>query len=194
VLPLARALKFAWLRRTHRGFFFRAEDFFRFARHVHEMRKELEEMKEEYAERYKDRPQAYSLTVGAMAGQAAAMDKRYDGDLHERSHGESFLKFFQSRFVPDGLYLMDEPEAALSPQRQLALLSLMHEMVGQGGQFIIATHAPILMAYPGAALFDLDTPPLQQVDYDDLEHVSLTRAFLNDPKRFLRHLAQETTE
>ena len=98
------------------------------------------------------------------------------------------MKLFQSRFVPGGLYLMDEPEAPLSPQRQLALLSMLKEMVGENAQFIIATHSPILMAYPDAAIFSFDSHPVREVSYEDVEHVSLTRAFLNNPGSFLRHL------
>jgi len=188
VRALGRALKMAWQGRTRRGFLFRAEDFFRFARRMHETIEEMETLKREYAERFKDRPTAYGLTVGSMAGQAAEVESRYGRDLHENSHGESFLKFFQARFVPGGLYLMDEPEASLSPQRQLALLALMREMVEQDSQFIVATHAPILMAYPGATLLDIDSAPPRKADFDDLEHVSLTRAFLENPAAFLRHL------
>lgn len=188
VRRLAKWLKFAWSRRTHRGFFFRAEDFFRFAQRMRNEIEELEGLKEEYAERFKDRPYARMQATGMAAGQAAAIQARYGRDMHARSHGESFLQFFQARFVPEGLYLMDEPEASLSPQRQLSLLHLMGEMVDRGAQFIVATHSPILMAFQGAAHLSLDDPPIQPVDYDEIEHVGLTRAFLSDPERFLRRL------
>ena len=101
---------------------------------------------------------------------------------------ESFLTLFQARFVPGGLYLLDEPEAALSPLRQLGFLSMLKEMLAQDAQFIIATHSPILMAYPKATILSFDHAPLQPVSYDDLEHVTLTRDFLNNPAAFLRHL------
>jgi predicted ATPase len=90
--------------------------------------------------------------------------------------------------VAGGLYLLDEPEAPLSPQRQLALMAMLKEMVDQEAQFIIATHSPILMAFPGARILSFDDPPAREVDYDDVEHVSLTRAFLNNPQAFLRRL------
>jgi predicted ATPase len=98
------------------------------------------------------------------------------------------LKLFQSRFVAGGLYLLDEPEAPLSPQRQLALMSMLKEMIDQEAQFIIATHSPILMAFPGARILSFDDHPVREAHYDDVEHVSLTRAFLNNPQSFLRRL------
>jgi predicted ATPase len=95
---------------------------------------------------------------------------------------------FQARFVPGGLYLLDEPEAPLSPLRQLSLLALLKQMVDQDAQFILATHSPILMAFPGAQILSFDHSPLQPIAYKDLEHVTLTRDFLADPDSFLRHL------
>ena len=115
----------------------------------------------------------------------------YGEGLDARSHGESFLTLFQSRFVPKGLYLLDEPEAPLSPQSQLALLAMIVEMVKQQAQFIIATHSPILLAFPGAEIFSFDRTPPGVVEYQDLEHVSLTREFLNNPERYLRHLTTD---
>jgi predicted ATPase len=91
--------------------------------------------------------------------------------------------------VPNGLYLLDEPEAPLSPMRQVGLLALIKTMVEeQGAQYIIATHSPVLMAYPGAAIYSFDSAAIHPVAYDDVEHVAFTRAFLNAPQRFLRHL------
>ena len=117
-----------------------------------------------------------------------SMQSRYGEGLDTQSHGESFLALFQARFVPGGLYLLDEPEAPLSPLRQLALLSAIKEMVGQDAQFIIATHSPILMAYPGAVILSFDQTPIGAVSYQSLEHVNLMRDFLNDPQAYLRHL------
>src|SRR4029077_14973900 len=102
-------------------------------------------------------------------------------DLDANSHGQSFLKLFQSRFVPGGLYLLDEPEAPLSPQSQLALLAMMAEMIARKAQFIIATHSPILLAFPGARIYTFDRTPVETVEYDALDHVRLTRDFLNAP-------------
>jgi predicted ATPase len=108
--------------------------------------------------------------------------------LHERSHGESFLALATNRFSGDGLYLFDEPEAALSPQGLLALMRRMADLVAERSQFVIATHSPILMAFPGATIYECDDEGLHEVAYDDLDHVRLTRAFLDDPQRFLHHL------
>ena len=121
------------------------------------------------------------MSLGAIEGQ-------YGGDLDGRSHGQSFLTLFQARFVPGGLHLLDEPEAPLSPQSQLALMALMHDMLARDGQFIIATHSPVLLAFPGATIYSFDRTPPYRVAYEELEHVNLTRAFLNDPESFLRRL------
>jgi predicted ATPase len=107
---------------------------------------------------------------------------------HEQSHGESFLALVNHRFGADGLYLLDEPEAALSPQRQLALLVAIHRLVMDGSQFVIATHSPILLAFPGARILRLDGERIETVAYRDTEHYALTRDFLNDPDRYLRRL------
>jgi predicted ATPase len=128
------------------------------------------------------------LAKGAVLGQKRALVEKYGEDADARSHGESFLQLFQARFVPGGLYLLDEPEAPLSPQRQLALLSMLREMAAQDSQFIIATHSPLLMAFPDATILSFDRAPVREIAYDEVEHVSLTRAFLSDPERFLRRL------
>jgi predicted ATPase len=116
------------------------------------------------------------------------MERRYGVDLDANSHGQSFLRLFQSRFVPGGLYLLDEPEAPLSPQSQLGLLAMISDMVAQDAQFIIATHSPILMAYPGATIMSFDQVPVGAVRYSELESVRLVKEFLADPERYLRRL------
>ena len=188
---LARRLTLAWRVRTTRGFFLRAEDFCGFAKRLARTRAELQariaEVREEYAAQ--DRSAwATGLALGPLQGSIGAMERQYGGDLDARSHGESFLALFQSRLAPKGLYLLDEPEAALSPQRQLALLSMLREAVAQGSQFVVATHSPLLLAYPGARLYSFDDGPPVAVAWDALEHVRLTRDFLAAPERFLRHL------
>ena len=107
---------------------------------------------------------------------------------HEQSHGESFLAVLKNRFGPNGLYILDGPEAALSPQRQLALLVRMQHLVDDGSQFVIATHSPILLAFPGARLLRLDGERIEPVAYRQTEHYALTRDFLNDPDRYLKRL------
>lgn len=105
--------------------------------------------------------------------------------LHEQSHGESFFALFMNRFGGNGLYLLDEPEAALSPTRQLAFLARLHELVGTGAQFIIATHSPILMAYPDAEIIEMDPSGPRTIAYTDTEHYSVTRNFLNRTAQML---------
>jgi predicted ATPase len=108
--------------------------------------------------------------------------------LHEQSHGESFLALVTHRFGPNGLYILDEPEAALSPQRQLSLLRVMHDLINQGSQFIVATHSPLLLAFPNARIYHLGPKGIEAVRYEDTEHYALTRDFLIDPARYLRRL------
>ncbi len=108
--------------------------------------------------------------------------------LHEQSHGESFLALAMERFMPDGIFFLDEPEAALSPQGALSLLRRMRELAIDGAQFVVATHSPILMAYPDAYLYELSERGIERVDYRDTDHYRLTRSFLEDPQAFLRHL------
>ena len=114
-----------------------------------------------------------------------------DDDYHALSHGESFLKIISQRFYGNGLYLLDEPEAALSPQRCLSLLSLIHDLVSSNSQLIISTHSPILMAYPGACLYELNEEGIKKTDYRETEHYRLTKEFLEAPERFLRYLLDE---
>lgn len=108
--------------------------------------------------------------------------------LHQRSHGESFLALFVHRFGAGGLYLLDEPESALSPSRQLSFLARLHELVGLGCQFLIATHSPIILAYPNAKILEFSSGGIVERAYDELEHVRVTRDFLASPERVLRHL------
>ena len=186
---LGAALRLVWTRRTHRGFFLRAEDFFGFAKYVARLRAELATRVAEVEQEYEGRSDfAKALAMGPAVGSLRDMEARYGLDPDANSHGQSFLKLFESRFVPGGLYLLDEPEAPLSPQSQLALISMLRGMVGRDAQFVIATHSPILLAYPGATIYSFDEPPPRRVAYEDLEHVSLTREFLRDPERYLRHL------
>lgn len=109
-------------------------------------------------------------------------------DLHRRSHGESFLELIDSRMTTDGFYVLDEPESALSFVGQLHLLAAIGEACRSGAQFLIATHSPLLMAVPGARIYELDEHGATPVAYDDVAAVGLWRNFLDAPDRFLRHL------
>jgi predicted ATPase len=121
--------------------------------------------------------------------------RAYGGrSLHAQSHGESFLSLFAHRFE-QGLFILDEPEAALSPQRQLSLLKIVHDLATPGqAQFLIATHSPILLAYPGAVIFDLDGDAIEPIRYQDTRHYLVTRDFLSSPERFFKHLFTTTEE
>jgi predicted ATPase len=185
---LANELRLSWAKRTHRGFFMRAEDFFNFARAMEQQRAEFIADIEAIRRDETLSAQAKGLAIMPHAGQLAALEKSYGEGLDQRSHGEAFLALFQSRLVPDGLYLLDEPEAPLSPRRQLAFLAMMKDAVeNDDAQFIVASHSPILMAYPGAEILSFDDGEVRSVPYDDLDHVVITRDFLTNPNLFLRH-------
>jgi len=111
--------------------------------------------------------------------------------LHEQSHGESFLALLQHRLRGNGLYLLDEPEAALSPVRQMSLLARLHALVRRSSQFVIATHSPILLSYPGATIYQLDSSGLQRVPYEETEHFRVTRDFLNRYPAMLKSLLED---
>ncbi len=183
---LARHLQIARDKNPNRGFLFRAEDFFGFVKGVKQSMGEFEELEAHY-----DRTltgYGRDLAMGVARKSRHGLSSRYGENPHAFSHGESFLNLFESRLVPDGLYLLDEPETPLSPLRQLSFLSLVKEMTERGCQFIIATHSPIIMAFPEARILNFDHSPPLAIKYEDVEHVSLTKAFLNDPEGFLRRL------
>jgi predicted ATPase len=193
---LGKALRLSWQKKATRGFFLRAEDFFGFAKRLARERAELMLEMREVSEQYRAQNRskyAEGLAQGPLASSLAGMEQRYGVDLDANSHGQSFLKLFQSRFVPGGLYLLDEPEAPLSPQSQLALLAMIGDMVNQDAQFIIATHSPMLLAFPGAQIYSFDQTPIAAVAYEELDHVRLTRDFLNAPERFLRQILDKKT-
>ena len=182
IRPLAKALKLTWSKRTARGFFLRAEDVFNFARRNRDLSAELQG----YADKHADDPRV----KGYLLGQKRSLEIRY-GDLGAVSHGEGFLRVFQSRIVPQGLYLLDEPEAALSPHSQLAFLLQIREAVAARSQFIIATHSPIIASYPEAQILEFGPDGIRPVAYDDLEGVSLYRHFLRNPRQYLDRLFRE---
>lgn len=190
---LARALKLSWRSRSYRGFFLRAEDFFVFQQRLGAQRVEFEQELTRLEDELADASEyTRSRATGPLRGSLNEMEERYGADPDARSHGEAFLNLFQNRLVPNGLYLLDEPEAALSPQRQLALLAMMFELVATGAQFIIATHSPMLLAFPGARIYSFDESPIEPVEWAHTEHVRLTREFLADPERYLRRLQSES--
>ena len=121
--------------------------------------------------------------------------RSYGGrSLHEQSHGESFLTLVLERFGGNGLYVLDEPEAALSPSRQLALLVRIRDLVTAGSQFIIATHSPLLLAYPGAVILSLDGDAVEEVAYEETEHFQVSRRFLLDHEQVITDLLDDATD
>jgi predicted ATPase len=153
-------------RRIRDGFFFRAESYFNLGTEI---------------ERLDADPTAGPPIIGAYGGKS----------LHEQSHGESFLALFSNRLRSDGLYIVDEPEAALSPTRQLTLLLVLHQLVQRGAQFIVATHSPIIMAYPHARIYVLREDGIEQTEYTDTEHFAVSRSFLMNHRGRLRQLLGE---
>ena len=153
------------MKRPRNGFFLRAESFFNVATEIE--------------------------NLDAEPGSGPPIIHAYGGrSLHEQSHGESFLALMTERFGGQGLYILDEPEAALSPQRQLAVLSRMHDLVLDNSQFIIATHSPILMAYPDSMIYLCSKDGIAPVRYEETEHFQVTRDFLANPQRMLRVLLE----
>ena len=149
--------------RPRDGFFFRAESFFNVATEIERL----------------DHEPGGGPPIGPAYGERG---------LHEQSHGESFLALMVNRFRGNGLYLLDEPEAALSPKRQLAILTRIHDLVGEKSQFIIATHSPILMAFPDACIYQFSQSGIERVAYEETEHYRVTRSFLSNPERMMRVL------
>jgi len=161
-------IRLSWLPKVTRGFFLRAESFYHFASYLDQLAREDP-----------------SFQYEAYGGKS----------LHEQSHGEAFLSLFLNRFKGKGIYLLDEPEASLSPARQLAFLRIIHQLVRNGNaQFIIATHSPILLGYPNARIFSFDTIPIASVDYEETDHYQITKSFLNRTEKVLDDLFREDEE
>ncbi|ACA45965.1 AAA family ATPase [Clostridium botulinum] len=148
------------VKRPYDGFFLRAESFYNVATNIDEI---------------------YEID---------ALDPYGGVSLHSQSHGESFLSVIRNRFSGNGLYILDEPEAALSPSRQMSMLVIMHELIKKNSQFIIATHSPIIMSYPDSIIYEL-RDGIKEVMYKDTEHYKITRNFLDKPEKMLKVLLSE---
>ena len=147
------------VRRPRNGFFLRAESFFNVATEIERL--------------------------DAGPGGPPIIDSYGGRSLHEQSHGESFMALMANRFSADGIYVLDEPEAALSPHRQLEALRRIHDLASDGAQFIVATHSPILMAYPNATIYACSQNGLERVEYIDTEHYKIMHDFMKNPARML---------
>jgi len=191
--PLCEKMKLIFTVRTRKGFFLRAEDFFNFVRRISKLE---EEMAQELARAEAENAHRDAFARGqarmAYASSLSELRNRYGSDPDGQSHGESFLALFQQRITPGGIYLLDEPEAPLSPMRQLALVSLIMQQE-KDSQFVIATHSPILMAYPGAEIWCFDQAPVTSVTFEALAHVQLMKDFLAHPGQYMEKLRQEET-
>jgi predicted ATPase len=183
----AAGYRFSRRNKPRARLFVRAEDLFGFVRRVSRDMRDLNEMERDLSQSVKGE-YGRMLATGAVRGQRQALASSYGEDPDARSHGETFLNLLEKRLVVEGLYFLDEPEAPLSPLRVLSLISLLKQVVADGSQLIIATHSPILMAFPGAEILHFDGDHLAPTNWADLDHVRLTRAFLNDPESYLRRL------
>lgn len=165
---IAEHLSVVWDKRPKDGWYLRAESFFNVASYFDELSRDD------------------FRALSAYGGES----------LHHMSHGEAFLNLFTNRFS-HGLFLLDEPEAALSPQRQLSLLKILIDLTkdsqSESAQFVIATHSPILLSCPGAAIYSFDNSSVRRIEYNDVPAVELTKSFLNNPNAYLRHLTNEET-
>ena len=154
--------------RPKEGFFLRAESFYNVASNIDDM--------------------------DSVAMNSPPIIDSFGGkSLHQQSHGESFLALLNHRFRGNGIYILDEPEAALSPFHQMTVLSRMGQLLRKSSQFIIATHSPIIMAYPGATIYQLDENGISQVEYEETSHYQITKSFLNSTGIMLKELLQNET-
>ncbi|RED61732.1 AAA family ATPase [Cohnella lupini] len=154
------------VRKARDGFFFRAESYYNLATSIEEMDRD---------------PLGGSSIISSYGGKS----------LHEQSHGESFFATFIHRFGGQGLYILDEPEAALSPLRQMSMLARIHQLVGRDSQFIIATHSPILMAYPDSIMYEMTPEGIQTTTLEETDHYAIMKRFLNDKERMLKELFED---
>ncbi|MBS4173442.1 AAA family ATPase [Bacillus sp. FJAT-49736] len=186
---LADSFLLKWKVQTKTGFFLRAEDFLSFTNRIKQMRVEAENELKSIEEEYKHKS-AHAKSLASMPHKRTLHELQhlYQNGLDTRSHGESFLDFFQARIRPNGLYLLDEPEVPLSPMRQLTFISILLEAIQNGSQFIIVTHSPILMGIPNSDLFTFDSHPPVKINYEETEHVQITKQFLEFPQRFIKYL------
>ena len=184
----ARAFRFQRARHPRTTLFLRAEDVFGFTLRVRRDIEGLSEVEADLRRTLRDGSWGQRLATGTAAKERAALTRRYGADPDARSHGETFLHLLQQRLQPRGLYFLDEPETPLSPTRVLALLAILKDRISQDCQFVIATHSPILMALPGAQILLLEAEAITPIEYGLVEHVRITRAFLDDPESFLRRL------
>jgi len=180
-------VEFQWKWEVRNGFFFRAEDFSHF---IDDADREREKIAMEFLDlKGKVDDSVIEQMRENMRYAGHRMRRDYGQDVNTFSHGEAYLTILQTRIMEKGIFLLDEPEAALSPLRQLSLLAFILEVLKHGkAQFIIATHSPILMGIPDALLYQIREDGMEQVSYKETDHFRITKRFLDDPESYLRHL------
>ena len=188
---LAKQLRIDKRSKGGHGFFMRSDDFINFCRRqretVVELNADLNELEKEFEGKS---DYAKMLMRGPLVSSINQLENRYDGYLDTLSHGESFLTLFKSRLVPNGIYILDEPEVALSPQNQYSLMALIIDSIKEGSQFIIATHSPIIQALPYSNIFEVSDGFLKKMDYEDLENVKFYKSFLENHERYVAYLEE----
>lgn len=156
---LAQSMMLSWRQKPKDGYFFRAESFFNIATYLDNL------------------------------NDAQVYDSYGGKSLHAQSHGEGFFSFFKNRVGVNGFFIFDEPEAALSPQRQLSLMIIINEVCKKSkAQFLIATHSPILLAYPNSTIYSCDSGSLSTMQYTDTKHYQITKQFLDNPEHYMHHM------
>ncbi len=189
ILPKPIDVKLKYHLRKPSGFYFSSEDF---TSYIHTLEKQKAEAKtalDEIEENYKEKS-AYAKMMASSAHRRTLYEIKnlYEHDLLTSSHGEAYLSFFKSRLRPNQLFILDEPETPLSFDNQLALLYMIHEAVKDGAQFIIATHSPIITAYPNAKIFSINQKEINEESFEHVDAIQRLKAFLDQPERFFHHL------
>jgi predicted ATPase len=179
-------MEIEWKNQTSRGFFFRAEDFSDFINSVEKNKNSIENDLRDLRGQVDD--SIIDTMSDSMNHSLREMKKTYGENMQAFSHGEAYLTILQTRIQDKGIYLLDEPEAALSPLRQLSLIAYILEVVkNKNTQFIIATHSPILMGIPNANIYEIQEDHMRQVEYKETDHYRITKTFLDNPQHYLRH-------
>lgn len=189
ILPERVHMKLTYALNKPHGFYFSAEDF---TSYIHRLNSDKQEAKQRIKEidiAYKNKSLFARQQAKSPYGKTLyEINQLYDKDLLTSSHGESYLSFFKSRIKPHQFYVLDEPETPLSFDNQLALLYMIKEAIDEGSQFLIATHSPVLLAYPGAKIYHITDEHFVETNYQDLDSIQSLKHFLNEPQHFFKHL------
>jgi len=192
ILPKRIDISLKYQLRKPTGFYFSAEDFTSYIKRLVNDKREAKSALQDIELEYKDKSLfSKQQARSAHARTIAEIDSMYEKDLLTSSHGESYLSFFKSRLRPNQLFILDEPETPLSFENQLALIYMIHKAVKDGAQFIIATHSPMIQAFPNAKIFELNEDSINETSFDQISSVRLLKQFLDNPERFFHHLFRD---